>query len=266
MTTKKKGEDDGVVTSAPASKVGSLLADLLNDAKAGVAQEQKKIETEADRRAREEREVRDREEARKREEAQKKLIEEARLRNEALAKRDRAEGLERKALSTAPHMRPVAAEPVPVAAVAAVAPAVAPAKTTSKLLLAALVLVGIGLGFGASFALSPAQKDAGIDIGAAAKAVVAASRKQASAEGKFAAELDAARARIGDLQREVGEAQAATKNLEKVVDGLKADLATAQAAIEAGKNAPTDAPKGPKRTGTSGSSIPGINGSVFNPK
>jgi len=266
MSTKKKGEDDGVVTSAPASKVGSLLADMLNDAKAGVAQEQKKIETEVERKAREEREAREREEARKREEAQRKLIEEARLRNEALAKRDRAEGQERKALSTAPHMRPVAAEPAPVAAVAP-APIVAPAKATSKLLLAALVLVGIGLGFGASFALAPAQKDAGIDVGAAAKAVVAASRKQASAEGKFAAELDAARVRIGELQREVGEAQAATKNLEKVVEGLKADLATAQAAIEAGKAAQGGEPKtGPKRTGNGGSSIPGINGNVFNPK
>jgi len=67
---QKKGEDDAVTTSAPASKVGSLLTDLLNDVKESVAQEQKQIETESDRRAREEREARDREEGRKREAAQ----------------------------------------------------------------------------------------------------------------------------------------------------------------------------------------------------
>ena len=45
MGEKNKGSsDDGVVTSAPASSVGSLLTDLLNEAKKEVAEERVSLE------------------------------------------------------------------------------------------------------------------------------------------------------------------------------------------------------------------------------
>lgn len=257
MAQQKK--DDDVVTSAPASKVGSLLTDLLNDVKESVAQEQKQIETESDRRAREEREARDREEGRKREAAQQKLIEETRRRNEALSKRERNDG-ERKALSTAPHMRPVTDQPAdaPKSAELAVA---APAKAPNKLMLVALVVIGVGLGLGTAMALSPSPRDAGIDVAGAAKAIVAATKKQASAEGKVLMDLEAARNQIAELQKSVGETQGKHKALEAQLATLKTELQTARTEIEAAKS-----DKGPRRGGGGGSpgGIPTINGSIFN--
>jgi hypothetical protein len=188
------------------SKVGSLLADLLNDVKANVAEEQKERETEADRRAREEREVRDREEGRKREAAQQRLIEEARRRNEALSKRER--GSDRKGLATAPHMRPLSESPQAAGPKSAeLRLALAAQKAPNKLMLVALVVIGIGLGLGTAMLASPSPRDAGIDVTAAAKAVVAATRKQATAEGKVLMELESSRNQIAELQRQVGEAR-----------------------------------------------------------
>ncbi len=260
MAQQKK--DGDVVTSAPASQVGSLLTDLLNDAKESVAQEQKQIESESDRRAREEREVRDREEGRKREAAQQKLIEETRRRNEALSKRERNDG-ERKALSTAPHMRPVTDQPADAPKSAELA-VVAPAKAPNKLMLAALVIIGVGIGLGTAMALSPSPRDAGIDVAGAAKAIVAATKKQASAEGKVLMELEAARNQIADLQKAVGETQGAHKALEQQLATLKTELASARTEMEAAGK--TD--KGPRRTGGGGGGTPGgiptINGSIFN--
>ncbi len=210
-------KDDG------SSKVGSLLSDLLNDAKAGVAQEQKQLTSESDRRAREEREAREREEGRKREEAQQKLIEETRRRNEALSRRERSDGAERRAVGTAPHMRPVVDQPSApqAAAVTAVAP---PAKSASVLVLAALVVAGIGIGALTGILASPAPKDAGIDVAGAAKAVVAATRKQATAESKVMLQLEAARNQISELQKSVGQAEGARKALAEQVDVLAKDL------------------------------------------
>ncbi len=225
------------------SKVGSLLSDLLNDAKAGVAQEQKQLTSESDRRAREEREARDREEGRKREEAQQKLIEETRRRNEALSRRERNDGAERRTLGTAPHMRPVVDQPsAPQAAAVTAAPP--PAKTTSVIVLAALVAVGIGIGALTGILASPTPKDAGIDVAGAAKAVVAATRKQATAEGKVLMELEAARTQIAELQKSVGQAQGAHKALAEQIAVLNKDLEKARADIAAMK--PGAAPTGPK--------------------
>lgn len=81
----EKGEDDGVVTSAPASSVGSLLTDLLSEAKKDVAAERQQLENKLHRRESEQKEERQRDEARKREALQQKLVEETRLRNQALA-------------------------------------------------------------------------------------------------------------------------------------------------------------------------------------
>lgn len=246
------------------SKVGSLLTDLLNDVKQSVAEEQKELESEADRRAREEREARERDESRKREAAQQKLIEEARRRNEALAKRERSDH-DRKALATAPHMRPLSGEPQAGPKSAELKVALQAPKGPSKLMLAALVLIGIGLGLGTGILASPSPKDAGIDVNAAARAVVAATRKQATAEGKVLMDLESARKQIADLQRQVGEAQGAHRGLEAQLAVLKSDFEKTRQELEALKGS-ADA-KGPRRGGgTAGGGIPNINGSIFNPK
>jgi len=261
MGNQQKGEDDGVVTSAPASKVGSLLADLLNDVKKNVAQEQKQIETEADRRGREEREALDRIEGRKRAEAQQKLIEETRRRNEALATRERGEG-ERKTMATVPHMRPLTELPQGPKS-AEIALAHAPARATSKLVLVALVVIGVGLGLGTGLLLGPSPRDAGIDVSAAAKAVVAATRKQATAEQKVLTDLESARKQIAELQHAVGEAQGAHKNLKEQLEVLKTDFEKAREELAAVKG--VSDPKGPKHTGPgAGGGVPNINSSIFN--
>jgi len=260
VNQQKKGEGDPVATPAP-SKVGSLLTDLLNDVKESVAQEQKQIETESDRRAREEREARDREEGRKREAAQLKLIEETRRRNEALAKRERGDGSERRALATAPHMRPLT-EQATAPKSAELAIAAAPVKAPSKLMLVALVVIGVGLGLGTSMALTPSPKDAGIDVSAAARAVIAATRKQATAEGKVLMELEASRKQIAELTKSVGEAQGAQKTLGEQLAVMKSDAEKMRAELEALKGAGD--PKGPRRGGTTPGGVPNINGSIFN--
>jgi len=261
MANQQKKEDDGVVTSAPASKVGSLLTDLLNDMKENVAQEQKQIESEADRRAREERETRDREESRKREAAQQKLIEETRRRNEALSRRERGEG-ERKPLATAPHMRPLTDQAAAGPKSAELAVAAPVAKAPSKLMLVALVVIGVGLGLGTSLALTPKPADAGIDVSAAAKAVIAATRKQATAEGKVLMELEASRKQIAELQKSVADSAATQKTLGEQLAVMKSDSERMRGELEALKSADT---KGPRRpgTGTPGG-VPNINGSIFN--
>lgn len=225
------------------SKVGSLLSDLLNDAKAGVAQEQKQLTSESDRREREERDAREREEGRRREEAQRKLIEETRRRNEALSRRERNDGSERRTLGTAPHMRPVVDQPSAPQA-AAVSAAAPPAKSASVIVLAALVAVGIGIGALTGILASPSPKDAGIDVASAAKAVVAATKKQASAEGKVLMELEAARNQIADLQKSVGQAQGAYKALAEQVEVLSKDLGKARADLAA--QGPKPPPTGPR--------------------
>ena len=260
MANQNKGQDDGVVTSASSSKVGSLLADLLNDVKQGVAEEAREIEGEAEQRAREEREAREREEGQKRAAAQQKLIEETRRRNEALAKRERAEG-ERKAMATAPHMRPLTGMPEASPKSAEISVVAAQHKAPNKLMLVALVVIGVGVGLGTALALTPSPRDAGIDVSAAARAVVAATRKQATAEQKVLMDLEAARKQIADLQREVGEAKGAHKSLEEQLAVLKKDFETTRQeldAMKAGAGTP-----GPKRTGNSGG-VPNINSSIFN--
>lgn len=262
MANQNKGQDDGVVTSAQSGKVGSLLADLLNDVKQSVAEEAKEIETETERRAREEREVREREESQKRAAAQQKLIEETRRRNEALARRERAEG-ERKAMATAPHMRPLTGMPEAGPKSAEISVAAVQVKPTNKLVLAALVVIGIGVGLGTGFALTPTPRDAGIDVAAAAKAVVAATRKQATAEHKVLMDLEVARKQIADLQREVGEAKGAHKSLQDQLAVLKKDFETTRQELE-GLKGGAGGDKGPRRTGNGGGGVPNINSSIFN--
>jgi len=253
MANQKKDEGGG----GGSSKVGSLLTDLLNDVKQSVDQERGKIEAESDRRAREEREAREREEGRRRAEAQQKLIEETRRRNEALS---RQRGESERRLATAPHMRPLGENPKtgPKSAELSVAVQAAPQK---KLILAALVVIGIGIGLGSAFALTPSPHDSGpIDVSAAARAVVAATRKQATAEQKAYMELEAARKQIADLQRDVGEAKGAHKSLETQLAVLKSDFEKTRDELNALRGA-----SGTKRgTGTTGNGIPNINGSIFN--
>lgn len=261
MANQNKGQDDGVVTSAQSGKVGSLLADLLNDVKQSVAEEAKEIETESARREREEREAREREESQKRAAAQQKLIEETRRRNEALARRERAEG-ERKALATAPHMRPLTGMPEAGPKSAEISVAAVQPKPTNKLMLVALVVIGVGVGLGSALALTPTPRDAGIDVAAAAKAVVAATRKQATAEQKVLMDLEVARKQIAELQREVGEAKGAHKSLQDQLGVLKKDFEATRQELEALKGG---ADKGPRRTGNGGGTgVPNINSSIFN--
>ena len=257
MANQKKS-DEGGGGGASSSKVGSLLTDLLNDVKQSVDQERKKIETESDRRAREEREAREREEGKRRAEAQQKLIEETRRRNEALS-RQRGES-ERRVLATAPHMRPLTENPKTGPKSAEISVLAAHAPPQNKLVLVALVVIGIGLGLGTAFALTPSPRDAGMDVGSAAKAVIAATRKQATAEQKAYLALEEARKQIADLQRDVGEAKGAHKSLETQLAVLKVDFEKTREELAQLKGQAT----GPKRTGNGGSGIPNINGSIFN--
>jgi chromosome segregation ATPase len=83
--------DDGVVTSAPASSVGSLLTDLLSEAQREVDEERETLKAQLAGRKAEEQAVKDSSEAAKREEMQRRLIEETRRRNDALTRKQRAD-------------------------------------------------------------------------------------------------------------------------------------------------------------------------------
>lgn len=259
MASNKKGGAEGVETSAPSSSVNSLLTDLLSEAKKGVEEERKQIDTEVEKKELAAKELRDREEGRKREEAQRKLIEENRRRNEALSKREKVSG-EKKQLATAPHMRPV--DEGPAKTTEAAAPKLV-AKPVSKVLMAALVVGGLAVGVGGAFALQPDQRGAFPDVGAAAQAVVAQSAKAAAAEKKISDELAKVRLDIANLEKNLGGAGNDARALRGQLEAAQRDLALAQNELTQLK----EAANAPKKTGghgpRGGSGLPTLNGSVF---
>lgn len=267
MSDNKGGQDDGVVTSAPASSVGSLLTDLLSEARKDVAAERQQLESKLHQRETAEREARAREEARKREAMQAKLIEETRLRNQAIstasAKKGRAGG-GRKDLMTAPHTRP---KPRPEAAPAKAAPKAAQPNAGGRgkaplLLLVATVLIGIGVGFGGAFALTPKTKLVMPDVDAAARAVVEQTAKAAQVEGRMSEALTRASSRISQLEKEAATTRAAQDQLKADLDALKAQLeAKDKALAEATKKSPRRG--GARPGGKRGGSGLNINTGVF---
>ncbi|PKN55918.1 MAG: hypothetical protein CVU56_18775 [Deltaproteobacteria bacterium HGW-Deltaproteobacteria-14] len=261
-----KREDDGVVTSAPASSVGSLLTDLLSEAKKDVAAERQQLESKLHRRESEQKEERQRDEARKREALQQKLVEETRLRNQALAgaKRD-VIAAERIGASTAPHMRPVLDDLPPLAAAAT--PVQAPKRRgVPTLLAAALVLVGIGAGVGGAFALTPTQRINLPDINVAARAIVAQTAKAAMAEGEVTRALTSANDRIKALEGRMDEALAAQKKLAAEFEATKSELEAAKQALADADTGSAKKPTNGHRGGTnhgSSSGVPNIDTSIF---
>ncbi|TNF24387.1 MAG: hypothetical protein EP329_25035 [Deltaproteobacteria bacterium] len=228
----EKREDDGVVTSAPASSVGSLLTDLLSEAKKDVAAERQQLESQLSQRENAAREQRARDEARKREALQQKLVEETRLRNQALAGAKRDMASERIAAATAPHQRPKLVEPDAVSV--SLAPAQAPKRRGVPILLAAaMVFVGIGLGVGGAFALTPPQRLNLPDINTAARAIVEQTAKAALAEGEIAQALTNANDRIKALETKMETAIAEQKKLADAFEATKTELAEAKAQLEA---------------------------------
>ena len=248
---------------------GDELANLFAAAKAGVAKEQRAIETEVEKREREAKEALEREEARKREEAQQRLIEEARRRNESLARRGRDEAPGRKVVSTAQHARPVAAAPEAVAEPIVTAQPAAPkaAQAPSKLLLVAGLVIGLGAGVGLAFALQPERKDAGLDLAEAARVVIATSKKQATSDAALTAKLDAEKARVSGLSTELDTAKKALATATEARAALEKELASVRAGAgnDGGTTAPTSG--GSKKPHTKpGSGIPSIDSKVFGPR
>jgi len=261
-----KREDDGVVTSAPASSVGSLLTDLLSEAKKDVAAERQQLESQLHKREHDAREKRARDEARKREALQQKLVEETRLRNQTLAnaKKDLINS-ERIAASTAPHTRPKLEEPAPVAA--SIAPAQAPKRRGVPILLvAALVLVGIGAGVGGAFALTPPQRLNLPDINVAARAIVEQTAKAALAEGEVAKALGHANERIKALETKMDAAIAKQAELAKSLEDTQAKLTAAEELLAENDKKPNgnrgSSHRGGSRGGSS-SGVPNIDTGVF---
>ena len=89
--TSSATSDDGVVTSAPASSVGSLLTDLLSEAQKEAEEERASLKEQITARNAQESAEKESSEAARREEMQRRLIEETRKRNEVLTRKQRAE-------------------------------------------------------------------------------------------------------------------------------------------------------------------------------
>ncbi len=149
MSDGKSNGDDGVVTSAPASAVGSLLTDLLNEAKQEVQRESADLDRQLQSREEQERLERQRAEARKREELQRKLIEETRKRNEALTRKEKAEQASRQAV-----VKEKKHDSLLMRLQGAADDARAQAKKTRMILLGVLVLVLVGGGTAAALILT----------------------------------------------------------------------------------------------------------------
>jgi hypothetical protein len=258
---KRQGEDDGVVTSAPAAKAGNLLGDLLASAKQDMAREAQSRETASEKRAREERENREREAALKRAQAQESLNEAARKRNEQIAIAER----EARAVSdqagapisskTAQHQRPQPlAEPI---AESVSEPRVIQ-KPVNRLLLAALVLIGVGVGFGSAFALIPTEQRSDVDVGGAARALVAATSKAAAETEKRI--LESANKQIDELKRQYAEVQAEQKKLAADLEQARKDLELAR---EEMAKKPQETRPAVRRTGNGGSSVPSLRPGIY---
>ncbi len=253
---KQQGEDDGVVTSAPAAKAGNLLGDLLASAKQDMARQTQNRESASEKRAREEREAREREAALKRAQAQESLNEAARLRNEQLASAEKAA----RAVSdsgglvsskTAQHQRP---QPL---AESVSEPRIVQ-KPVNRLLLAALVLIGVGVGFGSAFALIPKDQRSDVDVGGAARALVAATSKAAAETEKRI--LEGANKQIDELKKQYADVQAEQKKLAADLEQARKDLELARQ--EMSKKSEDTKPV--RKTGNGGgSSVPALRPGIY---
>ncbi len=224
-----EGDDDlGLFTSAPSSdEVGSLLTDLLNEAKKEVERERAEIEQKLKDKHDEERLAKEREEAQRREELQAQLREETMRRNAALTRREREEAEERAAAEADAQASKEAAAAAAAAAPISEAPAThRPGLAADKEggkggLIAFLVVIIAGAAGGAYWYT---QKDLGpiqlSDVRGKATAVVseAASKwkAQKAEEARIAAEKKAAerKKRAEEAKRKAAEAEAKRKELE----------------------------------------------------
>lgn len=261
----RHGDDDAVVTSAPAANVGNLLTDLLSSVKKDVEEErQQKVESEAQKREREAREAREREETRLRTAAQEKLIEENRLRNESLTKARADLGDPSDAVvATGHHLRPNTAAPAAAAAVvkpvevSRVGPM--PSRGVSRFLAAAMVVLGVGLGFGGAFATQPEQKAVFPDLDRAVATTVGIVSKAAAVEVSVRGELSKEAARVGELSTNV-------KAMETRQTELEAKVAELTAALEAAKTDDEEPSKPPRRGGRGGNrggGLPGLSTGIY---
>ncbi|MFT7582754.1 MAG: hypothetical protein ACI9MR_004437 [Myxococcota bacterium] len=265
MANRTDGPDDGIVTSAPASSVGSLLTDLLSEAKKDVAAERVELERQIQSRADDERDARNRDEARKRDAMQQKLIEETRLRNQALSRRDR-DGVDddRTSPGTARHSRPKPV--VEVAATQASASAALPQKSSggvSWLLVAVLALAGVGIGVGGAFALTPKTEIPWPDVDMMATTVAQQSTLAATVvSGATSAVSGDAGARFADLQKQMDSAVATQKKLTAELAATKTELAMTRKDLDTALKS-SGKTRRVRRNGTRTGGIPSIDSSVF---
>ncbi|MGM0574526.1 MAG: hypothetical protein ACQEXJ_02160 [Myxococcota bacterium] len=215
-------EDDGLVTSAPdREEVGSLLTDLLNEAKKEVEKERASLKQQIQDREEEAHEAQQREEALRREHLQRELMEETRRRNEALLRREREEAAARAAEEEKARRQAAALQAEQEAAETAAA---APESKKSRTGLLALVgVVAIGAGVGVFFLTQPKEQMQLPDVQAKAQAVIddatlkykamVAEQKAQEAELRAAREAKAAREaearrRLAEKERMLAEAEA----------------------------------------------------------
>ncbi len=244
--------DGGVFTSAPHSdSVGSLLTDLLNEAKKEVEKERANLHAQIKERDDEQRLAKQRDEAQRREELQRKLMAETRRRNEALTRREREEAEERRLVAEEEAEAARAAAPAPQIE----APVEAPRKRSPIGLIALIALLVAG-GAGAAFALQPKPEMRLPDIkrqvnDSVEKAALAWQAKQAE-EARAAAEKKAAeakaRAEEEARKRQAAEAQAKLEAAEAEAKA-KAEAeakAAAEAAAKARRPAAAKRPAGKK--------------------
>jgi|GEM_PF-2041214 len=228
------GNDDGLVTSAPASKVGSLLTDLLSEAKAEVAAERQALEAQVEEKQSAEAAERERDEAKRREELQRQLIEETRRRNEALTRKEREEKARREQAAQEAReaeLRERAAEEAAKAGVAVQAPA---KQRSPWVWVAALALVLLAGGTTAGLALSqPPGMTVPTLSGVADNAITKAKLQLARAS------LDA---KAKEAEKLRNDARIALKNAKTAEEKAIAEKAMRKA-VEAEKKATEDAIK-----------------------
>ncbi len=251
-TTVKKAKpaaavDDELVTSAPAAdQVGSLLTDLLNEAKREADRERASLDQRLKVRDDEDRLSRQREEALRRERLQKQLQEETRRRNEALTRREREEAAARDAEDRQRQQR-LATETEGLAQSQAAA---VPAKRSkAPLVVAALVIAGLAGGL--IYAMQPKGVITLSDIRAQSSALVT------DATAKWRVKV-AEQERIAELEREAAAAKAAAAKAHAEANAARGETAEAQAkakaAAEQAEKAAAAAAEEAKSSGGKGSS------------
>lgn len=241
--------DEGVYTSAPdGDSVGSLLTDLLNEAKKEVEKERASLHAQVKERADEQRLAKQRDESQRREELQRRLMEETRRRNEAMTRREREEAEERRLVEEEAAAAAAAAAP-PAAMVEPPAPTAKPKSPLALIALAAIVAIGIG---GAAFALQPKPEMKLPDIRAQVtsnveKAALAWQARQAQLK-RLAAEKAAAKAKAEAAA--LAKAAAEKTKAEAFARAKAAKAAAAQAEADTKAKAKRSRPAGAKKKRT----------------